>query len=46
VGQLYDLRDQRLPVYSSLACTGLGALVGVGVLAACTLGLALTKGGF
>ena len=33
-------------VYSSLACTGLGALVGVGVLAACTLGLALTKGGF
>jgi basic amino acid/polyamine antiporter, APA family len=32
-------------VYSSLAYTGLGALVGVGVLAAGTLGLALTKGG-
>ena len=33
-------------VYSSLACTDLGAPVGVGVLAACTLGLAVTKGGF
>ena len=32
-------------VYSSLAYTGLGALVGVGVLAAGALGLALTKGG-
>jgi amino acid transporter len=32
-------------VYSSLAYTGLGALVGVGVLAAGVLGLALTKGG-
>jgi basic amino acid/polyamine antiporter, APA family len=32
-------------VYSSLAYTGLGALVGVGVLAAGTLGLALTRGG-
>lgn len=32
-------------VYSSLAYTGLGALVGVAVLAAGTLGLALTKGG-
>jgi basic amino acid/polyamine antiporter, APA family len=32
-------------VYSSLAYTGLGALVGVGVLAAGTLGLFLTKGG-
>jgi amino acid transporter len=32
-------------VYSSLAYTGLGALVGVGVLAVGTLGLALTKGG-
>jgi basic amino acid/polyamine antiporter, APA family len=31
-------------VYSSLAYTGFGALVGVGVLAAGTLGLALTKG--
>jgi amino acid transporter len=30
-------------VYSSLAYTGVGALVGVGVLAAGTLGLALTK---
>jgi APA family basic amino acid/polyamine antiporter len=32
-------------VYSSLAYTGLGALVGVGVLAAGMLGLALTKAG-
>jgi amino acid transporter len=32
-------------VYSSLAYTGLGALVGVAVLAAGTLGLTLTKGG-
>jgi amino acid transporter len=32
-------------VYSSLAYAGLGALVGVAVLAAGTLGLALTKGG-
>lgn len=32
-------------VYSSLAYTGLGALVGVAVLAAGTLGLALTKEG-
>ena len=32
-------------VYSSLAYTGFGALVGVGVLAAGALGLALTKGG-
>jgi basic amino acid/polyamine antiporter, APA family len=32
-------------VYSSLAYTGLGALVGLGVLAAGALGLALTKGG-
>jgi amino acid transporter len=32
-------------VYSSLAYTGLGALVGVGVLAAGTLGLAFTRGG-
>jgi basic amino acid/polyamine antiporter, APA family len=32
-------------VYSSLAYTGLGALVGVAVLAAGMLGLALTKGG-
>jgi len=33
-------------VYSSLAYTGFGALVGVGVLAAGALGLTLTKGGF
>ena len=32
-------------VYSSLAYTGIGALVGVAVLAAGTLGFALTKGG-
>ena len=32
-------------VYSSLAYTGLGALVGVAVLAAGTLGLAFTRGG-
>lgn len=32
-------------VYSSLAYTGFGALVGVGVLAAGALGLALTRGG-
>ena len=32
-------------VYSSLAYTGLGALVGVAVLATGTLGLAFTKGG-
>jgi amino acid transporter len=32
-------------VYSSLAYTGVGALVGVAVLAAGTLGFALTKGG-
>lgn len=32
-------------VYSSLAYTGIGALVGVAVLAAGTLGLLLTKGG-
>jgi APA family basic amino acid/polyamine antiporter len=32
-------------VYSSLAYTGFGALVGVAVLGAGTLGLALTKGG-
>jgi hypothetical protein len=32
-------------VYSSLAYTGLGELVGVLVLAACTLGLAPTRGG-
>jgi len=32
-------------VYSSLAYTGLGALVGVGVLGAGALGLALTKKG-
>jgi len=32
-------------VYSSLAYTGLGALVGLAVLAAGTLGLAFTKGG-
>ena len=32
-------------VYSSLAYTGLGALVGVAVLAAGTLGLALTREG-
>jgi hypothetical protein len=32
-------------VYSSLAYTGVGELVGLLVLAACTLGLAPTRGG-